>query len=407
MVEPKTVVHGAETLVIGPDPDDTLEICEDGAVAIGGGHVLDSGPSERVCETHPPAAADIAIDASGKTVLPGFVDSHTHAVFAGDRADEYEARLKGTSYQELLAEGGGILRTVDAVRNADLDTLRDRLIEVLDEMLSHGATTVEVKSGYGLDVDSELRMLRAIEAVDDQHPTDLVSTFLGAHAVPPDTDSSTYIEQVVEDQLPAVVEANLAEFVDVFCDEGAFTLEQARTVLKAASDAGLDCKIHADEFARLGGAQLAAELGAASADHLLLSTPDDASALADAGVVPTLLPGTPFTLGESYADPDIFIEAGSYPALASDFNPNCYLPSMMATIQLACHGMGMTPSMAIRGGTASGANAINRGDRTGHLRGGAVGDLIVADVPTHVHLTYQIGVNPVETVVKGGEIVHG
>lgn len=405
MAELQTVVHGAETLVMGPDPDETLEVIDDGAVAIIDGRVAASGATDEVTREYPPENAETNLDATGRTVLPGFVDSHTHAVYAGDRADEFEARLQGVSYQDILAEGGGILRTVDAVREADIGTLRDRLLAIIETMANHGATTVEVKSGYGLDTENELKQLRAIEQADEEHSVELVATFLGAHAVPDEMDQPTYVEQVVDEQLPAVVEAGLAEYGDVFCDDGAFTLEEARTILEATAEAGLELKVHADEFARLGASQLAAELGATSADHLLHSTQADANALADAGVVPTLLPGTAFTLGVEYADPDKFLEAGTYPALASDFNPNCYLPSMIATIQFACHGMGMTPAEAIRGATIEGARALDRSDKVGHLNEGASGDLLIADVPSHVHLAYRFGSNHVDTVLKEGTII--
>lgn len=407
MAEAQTVVHGAATLVVGPDPDDALELVEDGAVAIADGRVTASGPTDEVTREYPPENAAVAVDAAGRTVVPGLVDAHTHAVFAGDRADEFEARLRGVSYRELLAAGGGILRTVAAVREADLGTLRDRLLATLDVMLAHGTTTVEVKSGYGLDVESEVRLLRAVAAADDAHPVDLVPTFLGAHAVPEGADRAAYVEEVVEEQLPAVADAGLAEFGDVFCDEGAFTLEQSRTILEATAEAGLGVKVHADEFARLGAAQLAAELGATSADHLLRSTGADVAAIAEAGVVPVLLPGTAFTLGVDYADHGAFLDAGAWPAIATDFNPNCHLPSMVATIQLACHGMGMTPATAIRAATAEGARALDRADTRGHLRPGAAGDLVVADVPSHVHLAYRFGVDHVETVLKRGAVVHG
>lgn len=402
----QAVVYGAETLVVGPDPDDAVTVVEDGAVAIVDGTVAASGPTDQVVREHPPENAEVDVDATGKTVLPGFVDSHTHAVFAGDRADEFEQRLQGVSYQELLAAGGGIYRTVDAVREADVDELRDRLLAVLDIMAAHGSTTVEVKSGYGLDTEREVRMLEAVAAADDRHPVDLVPTFLGAHAVPREVDRAAYVEQVVNEQLPAVAEAGLAEYGDVFCDEGAFTLDEARTVLEAVADAGLGVKIHADEFANLGAARLAADLNATSADHLLRSTPEDATVIAEAGVVPTLLPGTAFTLGVSYADPSRFRDAGAWPALATDLNPNCYLPSMVATVQFACHGMGMTPAAAVRGATVEGARALDRADTLGHLEPGAAGDLVVADVPSHIHLAYQFGVDHVETVVKGGEVIH-
>ncbi|MFW6449296.1 MAG: imidazolonepropionase [Halobacteriota archaeon] len=406
MTDALTVIHGATELVVGAGDDAPLEVVEDGAVAIEDGTVAEVGTSDEVTRRFPPSNADTAIDASGRVVLPGFVDSHTHAVYAGDRSDEFVARLSGVTYQELLAEGGGILRTVRAVREATEADLRDRLLDVLDVMLAHGATTVEVKSGYGLTVDAECKMLRAVHAADERHPIDLVATFLGAHAVPPESDRTAYVDEVVDEQLPAVVDEGLATYCDVFCDEGAFTREEAARILRIARELGLQLKLHAEEFARLGDSGLAAELGATSADHLLRATDEDARALADAGVIPTLLPGTAFTLGVDYADHERFLEAGAHPAIASDFNPNCHSPSMVMTVQLATHGMGMTPDAAVRAATVEAARAVDRPDR-GHLRPGAVGDVAILDVPDRVHLAYTFGVNPVETVLKDGEVVHG
>lgn len=406
MTDTDTVVHGAEEVVAGPGDDGPVEVHGDATVVIEGGEVRAVGPTDRLTREYPPENAAVAIDAGGQTVLPGFVDAHTHAVFAGDRADEFAARLRGVSYQELLAEGGGIHRTVRAVRDADEGTLRKGLLSALDTMLAHGATTVEVKSGYGLAVEPELKLLRAVAAADDRHPVDLVPTFLGAHAVPEGVDRSSYVERVIDEQLPAVADAGVATFCDVFCDEGAFTREESERILRAGLDHGLDAKIHADEFARLGGATLAAELEATSADHLLRSSAADAEALATAGVVPTLLPGTALTLGADFADPDRFLAAGAWPAVATDYNPNCLAPSMAFALQLACHGMGMSPGAAIRGVTAAGADAVGRPAR-GRLEPGAPGDLLVVDAPSHEHVPYALGVNPVKTVVKGGAVVHG
>lgn len=406
MTEEATVVHDAAALVVGPGESDPLTVIEDGAVCIEDGVVTAIGPSDEVVRAHPPENAATAIDASGRTVLPGFVDAHTHAVFAGDRADEFAARLRGVDYQTLLAEGGGIHRTVRAVRAADQATLRDNLLAALDTMLAHGATTVEVKSGYGLDVETEVKLLRAVAAADERHPVDLVPTFLGAHAVPEGTDREAYVEAVIDDQLPAVADEGLADFCDVFCDEGAFTRGEAERILRAGLDHGLAPKLHADEFANLGGAQLAADVGATSADHLLKSTAADASALANAGVVPTLLPGTALTLGADYADPTRFLDAGAWPAVASDYNPNCPAPSMTFALQLACHGMNMAPAVAVRGVTVAGAAAVGRPAR-GRLEVAAPGDLVVVDAPSVAHVPYGLGINPVETVVKSGEVVHG
>lgn len=400
-----TIVHGAEELVRGPGTDDPLEVIEDGAVVIEDGVIIEVGQTEEIERRYPPENATTAIDASDNVVVPGLVDSHTHAVFAGDRSDEFAARLAGADYQQILAEGGGILRTVRAVREASEAELRDNLLDILDLMLAHGSTTVEVKSGYGLSTESECKMLRAVAAADAQHPIELVATFLGAHAVPPEMDRDEYVDHVIDEQLPAVVDAGLATYCDVFCDEGAFTRDESARILRVADEHGLGLKIHAEEFARLGGAELASTLNATSADHLLQATDSDAQALADAGVVPTLLPGTAFTLGVEYADFERFTDAGSWPAIASDFNPNCHSPSMVMTIQLATHGMGMAPDMALRAATAEAAHALDRPD-LGRLEEGSPGDLIILDSPSRLHLPYSFGINPVKAVIKDGRVVH-
>ncbi|MFP4628239.1 MAG: imidazolonepropionase [Halobacteriales archaeon] len=404
MTEAYTIVHDAAEVVVGPGDEEALAVQGAGAVVVEDGRVAAVGSTDELTRSYPPENAAEAVDAAGKTVLPGFVDAHTHAVFAGDRADEFVARLRGASYQALLAAGGGIHRTVRAVRAADRATLTANLCEALDVMLAHGATTVEVKSGYGLDAEAEVRLLKAIAAADERHPVDLVPTYLGAHAIPQGVERGAYVDEVVDEHLPAVAE--LATFCDVFCDVGAFTVAEAERILRAGLELGLEAKIHAEEFERLGGAQLAAELGATSADHLLEATATDARALAEVGVVPVLLPATALTLGVDYADAAMFTEAGSWPAVASDFNPNCPAPSMAFALQLACHGMGMDPAVAVRGATAAAAAAVGRPE-AGRLEPDAPGDLVVVDASTHEHVPYPLGVNPVEVVVKGGAVVHG
>jgi imidazolonepropionase len=272
-------------------------------------------------------------------------------------------------------------------------------------MVAHGTTTVEVKTGYGLDTETELRMLEAIAAVDRTHPVDVVPTYLGAHAVPPETDREEYVTEVIEDQLPAVADQGIAAYVDVFCDEGAFTREEARRILEAGADHGLAIKIHAEEFSRLGGATLAAELGATSADHLLQATDVDAAALAGSGVVPVLLPGTAFSIGAAYADPDLFSAAGAEVALATDFNPNCHSQSMQFAVTLACVEMGMTPEEAIVAATRNAALALDRTEGLGTLQPGTVADAILLDAPSYVDVPYRFAVNTVDTVIKGGEVV--
>ncbi|AHG03521.1 imidazolonepropionase [Halobacterium sp. DL1] len=405
MADLQTVVHGAAEVVVGPDDEGALRSYEDGAVAVVDGSVAMVGASEDVTREYPAENADTAVEASGKTVIPGFVDPHTHALFAGDRSDEFAKKLRGKPYQEILAEGGGILRTVGAVRDASDDELVANLTEQLDLMLDHGTTTAEVKTGYGLDTETELRMLDAIERAAADHAVDVVATFMGAHATPDGMDAADYVDEVVEEQLPAAAERGSAAFCDVFCEEGVFTVEQSRRILEAGREHGMKPKIHAEEFTRLGSAQLAAELGAVSADHLLHANEEDAEALGDAGVTPVLLPGTAFSLGESYADPEQFQAAGAPVALATDLNPNCYSQSMGFAVALACNGMRMTPADALLGATTHAARAIDRSDGTGTLREGAPGDVAVVDGPSHVHVPYNFGVNAVSTVLKDGEVV--
>ncbi|WP_129114290.1 imidazolonepropionase [Halegenticoccus tardaugens] len=413
MAELTAVVRDAAEVVVGPEEaergDDAsapLVRREDAAVAVVDGRVAAVGPSDEVTREHPPENAAVAVDAAGKSVIPGFVDAHTHALFAGDRSDEFEAKLRGKTYQEIMAEGGGILRTVGATRAASDDDLLEILLSHLDTMLAHGTTTAEVKSGYGLDVETELRMLEVVARADERHPIDVVPTFMGAHAVPPGVDADDYVDEVVSEQLPAVEAQGIAEFCDVFCDEGAFTVEASRRVLEAGREAGLAPKIHADEFATLGGSRLAADLGATSADHLLRSTDEDVEALVEAGVVPVLLPGTAFALGAGYADAGAFLDRGAPVAVATDFNPNCYSQSLGFAASLACVGMRMTPAQALVSVTRNGALALDRTDGLGTLREGAPADLVVLDAPSHVHLPYNFAVNAVETVLKGGEVAH-
>lgn len=420
MTDLDAVVYNASQVVVGPErgestsvygvrdqfgPEQSLVVYEDGGVAIEAGQVVAVGPSEDVTAEYPPETAATAIDADGQAVIPGFVDPHTHAVFAGDRSDEFAARLRGRDYQEILAEGGGILRTVRAVRDASDDRLVERLLDHLDTALSYGATTVEVKSGYGLDTETELRLLDAIDRADRRHPVDLVPTYLGAHAVPEDSSADEYVETVVDEQLLAVADQGIAAFCDVFCEDGVFDVEQSRRVLEAGEAAGLATKIHADEFTRLGGTELAAELKTTSADHLLHATPEDIAALGEAGVVPTYLPAAAFSLQEPYADPSPAVQAGVPVALGTDFNPNCHSISMPITIALACSGMGLSPEAALVGATRGAALSLDQYDGRGTLRTGAPGDLVVLDAPGYIDLPYRFGENPVDQVLKNGSLV--
>ncbi|MFC4448587.1 imidazolonepropionase [Halorussus aquaticus] len=409
------VVHDAAEIVTlesaedagdGEIDEDELGIYTDAAVAVEDGEVARVGATGPVTREFPPENAEHAIDASGKSVIPGFVDPHTHALFAGDRSDEFEAKLRGKTYQDIMEEGGGILRTVRATREAGDEELLDNLLGHLDTMLAHGTTTVEVKSGYGLDTETELRMLEVIDRADDRHPVDVVPTFMGAHAVPEGRETDEYVEEVVDDQIPAVESQGIAEFCDVFCEEGVFDVAQSRRVLEAGTDAGMTPKVHAEELAHIGGTQLAAEVGAASADHLLHSTEEDVAALVESDVVPVLLPGTAFGLGAAYADARAFLDAGADVAIATDFNPNCYSQSMGFAASLSCVEMGLTPAESLVASTTNAAAALDLPENVGTLQAGSPGDLAVLDAPTYVHVPYNFGVNAVEAVLKDGEVVH-
>jgi len=397
------VVAGASEVVTVDG--DGLDRHEDAAVAVVDGEIARVGDADAVVREYPSENAEHAIDATGKTVLPGYVDPHTHALFAGDRADEFAARLRGKSYEEILAEGGGILRTVRATRRASDERLLSNLLDHLDRILAYGTTTVEVKSGYGLDAATERRMLDVLARADRRHPVDVVATFMGAHAVPDDRTADEYVEEVIDEQLPVAADGGIAEFCDVFCEEGVFDVAQSRRVLEAGREHGLTPKVHAEELSRLGGARLAADLGAASADHLLHATDADAAALADAGVVPVLLPGTAFSLGADYADARAFTEAGAPVAVATDFNPNCHSRSVGFALALACAEMGLTPAEAVVAGTRNAARAVDRPER-GLFRAGAPADLQVIDAPSHVHVPYTFGENLTETVLKDGAVVY-
>ena len=357
-------------------------------------------------EAELPQAVDLApdgleVDAEGRCVLPGFVDAHTHVPFAGSRAAEYGERLAGVSYGEILARGGGINVTVEATRRASEEELARLACVRYDSMLRHGTTTAEVKSGYGLTAADEAKQLRA---AGTPHPLRRELTFLGAHFVPPEYAgrADDYIRLVCSDMVATC--APLARWCDVFCDEGAFTVEQSRRVLLAARAAGLSLRIHADELARSGGSLLAAELGCASADHLIHATWEEIAAMKAAGVVAVMLPGTSYTLGVEFAPARAFLEAGVTIALASDFNPgSCNCENLQLIISLACQGMKLTPDEALYAVTVGGAAALRRDD-VGGLRVGKRCDFSVLVAASRSELPYHFGVNLVSDVVVGGRV---
>ncbi len=396
----------SDTLATGEDMKD-LEILANGAVALSNGRIEWVGETPELKNAVCLDESTLIIDASGKTVMPGFVDPHTHLIFAGSRESELLMKLEGKSYLDILKAGGGILRTMQATRNASADTLVAAASKRLDRMLRFGTTTVEAKSGYGLNVPDEIKMLEVIEALNETHPIDLVATFLGPHAIPPEFkgEPDAYIELMVNEALPTVADRGLAEYADIFCEAGVFDIQQSERWLTAAKGHGLGLKIHADEIENLGGVELACRLGAVSAEHLVRTSAREMDDMAEAGVVACLLPGTPFVLMKNrYANAREMIERGVGIALATDLNPNCWTESMQIILTLACLNMKMTPAEAITAATINAAHAIKRGDEVGSLEVGKKGDVIILDVPNHIHLPYHFGVDLVETVVKSGKV---
>jgi imidazolonepropionase len=376
-----------------------------GGLAIKEGRIVAVGKTPDVTKVF---KAEEVISTNGKIVLPGFIDPHTHLVFAGSREDEFQMRIEGASYLEILNAGGGILRTVRETRKASLEKLVDHGTETLDAMLEHGTTTIEAKSGYGLTTRDELKILEAVRRLNQLHSVDIVPTFLGAHAVPPEflNNPQGYVSLITEEMMPKVVEKGLAEFCDVFCEKGVFTLEQARRILTAAKNLNLKLKVHADEISSLGGAELAASIGATTADHLLFSSDEGIKALATRGVIATLLPAAAFSLMTNhYADARVIINRGAPVALGTDFNPNCWVENQQLTIALACHLMKLTPAEAITATTINAAHAVSRADEVGSLEVGKKADVIVLDVPNHKFLGYRFGVNLIDKVIKNGRIV--
>jgi imidazolonepropionase len=413
------LIHSANqvlTLTGGPQRGASLGrlgLVEAGAVAIDQGRVIEVGSSDDLRRSHNAAHT---LDASGKVVMPGFVDPHTHLVWAGDRADEFELRQQGASYMEILAGGGGILATVRKTRAAGLEKLVEEALPRARRMLAHGTTTAEAKSGYGLDWPSEKRMLQAVVRLDEIGPIELVPTFLGAHAVPPEFEARAddYATVIVERMLPdlktwweADSPGRPLPFVDAFCEEGAFSVEQTRRILGRARELGFPLKIHADEFKGLGGTALAVELGAVSADHLVQTPNEDLLALASSDTVAVALPCTPFGLNEqAYTPARQILALDGVLALASDLNPGTgWCESMQFVLALACRKMGLTPAQAIAAATINAAAAIARQDLIGSLDPGKQADVLVLDVPDYRHLGYRFGANLVSQVVKRGEFV--
>ncbi|MHA1458153.1 MAG: imidazolonepropionase [Promethearchaeota archaeon] len=385
-----------------------LAIIQDGAVAIASNFIIFIGTTKELIAKFPPNEETIIIHATNKLVTPGFIDPHTHIIFDGYRENELEMKLAGMTYLEILESGGGILKTVKATRQASLTQLIKNGKNILNRMMEYGTTTMETKSGYGLDTENEIKSLLAAKELNIEHPIDIVSTFIGAHAVPPEYEGKTdeYVELIVSEMIPKIAKEELAEFCDVFCEEGIFSTEQTKKILLTAIKFGMKPQIHIDEIVDSNGAFLAAELNAVQVGHLLKSNDKGLKALKEAKTIATLLPGTPFCLMlKEYAPARKMIEMGIPIALATDFNPNCWTESMQMIIELACYHMKMSPAEALSAATINAACAIGRQETIGSLEVGKKADIIVFDVPNHNFLPYQFGVNLVSKVIKSGKVV--
>lgn len=380
----------------------------DGAVYIEGGIIKLVGKTEEVLRKIDEKQCKV-IDAEGKCVLPGFVDSHTHFIFSGYREDEFVKRLEGAEYLEILNLGGGIQSTVKSTRNSSFNELYDLGMERLKNMLSQGITTVEGKSGYGLDLDCEIKMLKVMKKLNEDCPIDLVTTFLGAHAVPIEykNKNSEYVDYMINEVLPKIAEENLAEFCDVFCEEGVFSIEETKKILEAGQKLGLTSKVHADEIKNIGGGKLAGEIKCISADHLLMVSDEGIENLCENNVVATLLPCTAFCLNKPYAPARKMIDKGVSVALASDFNPgSCFANSIPLMLALGVIHMKMTIEEAITALTLNGAAALGKADIIGSIERGKKADIIITKYPNYKFLVYNTGSNLVEKVIKAGEVVY-
>ncbi len=401
------VTHAAELLTCARGAPDLIGCITDGAVAVAGGRIVAVGTTSEVLAAVDASAATV-IDASERVVLPGFVDCHTHVVFGGSRVDEYATKVSGGDLAALRAAGKpvGIGGTVASTSALSVDELVAETLPRLREMLAAGTTTVESKSGYGLTLATELALLRANRQLAALQPMAVVSTFLGAHGLPPGVPRETYVAQIIEEMLPQVVAEQLAEFNDVWCDTGIFTLAESERILEAGERLGLRSKIHLDQLSHTGAAQLAARLGCTSVDHLNYTPLEDMQMMAAAGVVAVAMPGIDFaTAHHPPVDCRRILESGMPLALATDICPGGWIPSMQFIIALACRLHGLSPAEAIRAATYGAAQALARADQIGSLEVGKQADLLVLDVRRHEDLAYRIGRNAVQTVIVGGRVV--
>ena len=384
-------------------------VIRDGAILVRDGTIIATGPRRQVARLSEARDAN-ELDLGGRVVLPGLVDSHTHLIFPASRAAEYEQRIAGASYEKIARQGGGILSTVRALRRTKPKELKRRALAALRQFAAHGTTTLEAKSGYGLDTGSELEILRLMSELHQEQPLDIHSTFLGAHVVPPEFRgrADAYVNFLAGELIPSIALSGLAEFCDVFCDRGAFTVAQARRILTTARACGLVPRLHAEQLSRTGAARLAIELEAASADHLEKINSADIRALAASSVVATLLPGCSFHLGlGSYPPARKLLDAGAVVALATDYNPGSSptlsLPMIMS---LACSQMRMSPAEAIAAVTINAAFSLRRHSRIGSIEVGKYADLAVFDVEEYREIPYYFGVNYCVMTMKRGEIIY-
>jgi imidazolonepropionase len=406
------IKNAGELLTLSPSfkEESGLGMIQNGAAAIEKGRIFWVGKTEELSGKFSLNREGREMNATGKVVMPGLIDAHTHLVFAGSRENEFEQRIQGLSYQEIAGRGGGILSTVEATRNSSFDELFSLGKKRLDRMLSKGVTTVEAKSGYGLSLQDEIKILKVMKALQESHPIDLVPTFLGAHTLPKEfrEDRAHYMDLLIEEMIPKVAQERLAEFCDVFCEEKAFTLEESKQILETGKRYGLKPKIHADQLSSGGGAELAAEVDAYSADHLEYASPEGIKKMAEKGVTAVLLPGASFFLSmKKYPPARDMIEQGVAVSLATDLNPGSSmtesLPMMMT---MGCTMYKLLPKEVIQATTIHAARSMGREKEIGSLEVGKQADLLVLDIPNYRYLPYHFGVDHVETVIKKGKMIY-
>jgi imidazolonepropionase len=413
MTEIDLIIKNAEellTLSLSSREESGLGIIRNGAVAIKEGRIFWIGKTEELSEKLFLNRKGREIDATGKVVVPGLIDSHTHLIFAGSRENEFEQRIQGLSYLEIAERGGGIFSTVEATRKASFDELFLLGKKRLDRMLSKGVTTLEAKSGYGLSLQDELKILKVMKALQENHPIEIVPTFLGAHTVPREfRDARTrYIDLLNKEMIPKVAQERLAEFCDVFCEEKAFTVEESKKILETGKQYGLKPKIHADQLSPGGGAELAAEVGAFSADHLEHVSQEGIKKMAEKGVTAVLLPGASFFLSmKKYPPARDMIEQGVPVSLATDLNPGSSMTeSLPLMMTMGCTMFKMTPKEVIQATTVHAARSIGREKEIGSLEVGKQADILLLDIPNYRYLPYHFGVDHVEKVIKKGKVVY-